>query len=60
MRIVKLYAEGCGPCKVLDKMLKDNNISYENISWKLAYCVSFDLSSSVSSGQSTKELMKLY
>lgn len=31
MRIVKLYAEGCGPCKVLDKMLKDNNISYENI-----------------------------
>lgn len=31
MKIVKLYAEGCGPCKVIDKMLKDNNITYESI-----------------------------
>lgn len=31
MEIVKLYSEGCGPCKVLDKMLKDNNVEYESI-----------------------------
>ena len=31
MKIVKLYAEGCGPCKVLDKMLIENNVEYTSI-----------------------------
>lgn len=31
-KLIKLYASWCGPCKVLDKMLKEHsNIKYENV-----------------------------
>lgn len=31
MQIIKVYAEGCGPCKVLDKMLQESNIEYKSV-----------------------------
>lgn len=31
MHIVKVYAEWCGPCKVLDKMLQESNIEYKSV-----------------------------
>ena len=31
IKIVKLYADWCAPCKVLHKMMSDNNIEFENI-----------------------------
>lgn len=31
MKLIKLYADWCGPCKVLEKMLKDCSIKYENV-----------------------------
>lgn len=30
-KVVKLYADWCGPCKVLEKMLKDHNIEHESV-----------------------------
>ena len=30
-KVIKLYADWCGPCKVLENMLKECNIKYENI-----------------------------
>lgn len=30
IKLIKLYADWCGPCKVLEKMLKDHNIEHEN------------------------------
>lgn len=31
MRLFKIGANWCGPCRALDKLLKDNNIKYEHI-----------------------------
>lgn len=31
MRLFKIGANWCGPCKALDKLLEDNNIKYEHI-----------------------------
>lgn len=31
IKIVKLYADWCAPCKILHKMMSDNNIEFENI-----------------------------
>lgn len=31
MKLIKLYADWCGPCKVLKKMLKDHNIEHESV-----------------------------
>ena len=31
MHVVKVYAEWCGPCKVLDKMLQESNIEYKSV-----------------------------
>lgn len=31
IKIVKLYADWCAPCKILHKMMNDNNIEFENI-----------------------------
>lgn len=31
MKLLKIYSEGCGPCKVLEKNLKEADIQYENI-----------------------------
>ena len=31
MKFYKFYADWCGPCRALDKLLKDNNIKYEHI-----------------------------
>ena len=31
IKIVKLYADWCAPCKILHKMMNDNNIKFENI-----------------------------
>ena len=31
MKLIKLYADWCGPCKVLEKMLKDHNIEHESV-----------------------------
>lgn len=30
-KLIKLYADWCGPCKVLGNMLKDSNIEHENV-----------------------------
>ena len=30
-KIIKIYAEWCGPCKQLSKMLEENNIQHESI-----------------------------
>lgn len=31
MKLIKLYADWCGPCKVLEKMLKDHDIKHESV-----------------------------
>ena len=31
MRLFKIGANWCGPCRALDKLLEDNNIKYEHI-----------------------------
>lgn len=31
MQVVKVYAEWCGPCKVLDNMLQESNIEYKSV-----------------------------
>lgn len=31
MKLIKVYAEWCGPCRVLEKMLTDNNVDYTSI-----------------------------
>lgn len=31
MKIVKLYADWCGPCRVLGGMLVENNIEHESV-----------------------------
>lgn len=31
MKIVKLYADWCGPCRVLEKTMQDLDIKHENI-----------------------------
>lgn len=30
-KVIKLYADWCGPCKVLENMLKECNIKHENV-----------------------------
>lgn len=30
-KLIKLYADWCGPCKVLGNMLKDHNIEHESV-----------------------------
>ena len=30
-KLIKLYADWCNPCKVLETMLKDNNIEHESV-----------------------------
>ena len=30
-KLIKLYADWCGPCKVLGNMLKDSNIEHESV-----------------------------
>lgn len=30
-KLIKLYADWCNPCKVLETMLKDNNIERESV-----------------------------
>ena len=30
-KVIKLYADWCGPCKVLENMLRECNIKYENV-----------------------------
>lgn len=30
-KIIKVYAEWCGPCKQLSRMLEENNIKHESI-----------------------------
>jgi thiol-disulfide isomerase/thioredoxin len=30
-RVIQLYANWCGLCKVLENMLKDSNIEHENV-----------------------------
>lgn len=30
-KLIKLYADWCGPCKVLEKMLQESNIEHENV-----------------------------
>ena len=31
VKLIKLYADWCNPCKVLETMLKDNNIEHESV-----------------------------
>ena len=31
MKLIKVYAEWCGPCRVLEKILTDNNVDHINI-----------------------------
>lgn len=31
MRLIKLYSNSCGPCKVLENNLKQANIEHENV-----------------------------
>ena len=31
MRLFKIGANWCGPCRAVDKLLEDNNIKYEHI-----------------------------
>lgn len=31
MKVIKLYTPWCGPCKVLENMLIDNNIEHESV-----------------------------
>lgn len=31
MKIIKLYSNSCGPCKVLENNLKQANIEHENV-----------------------------
>lgn len=31
MKIVKLYADWWGPCRTLEKILKNKNVKYENV-----------------------------
>ena len=31
MKLVKVYSETCGPCKVLERNLQDANIEHKNI-----------------------------
>lgn len=30
-KLIKLYADWCGPCKVLEKMLVESNVEHENV-----------------------------
>ena len=30
-KIIKIYADWCGPCKVLEKMLVENNVEHESV-----------------------------
>ena len=30
-KIIKIYANWCGPCKQLSKMLEENNITHESV-----------------------------
>ena len=30
-KVVKLYADWCGPCKVLERMMRDLDIKHENV-----------------------------
>lgn len=30
-KIIKIYADWCGPCKQLSKMLEENNIQHESV-----------------------------
>lgn len=30
-KLIKLYADWCNPCNVLENMLKDNNIEHESV-----------------------------
>lgn len=31
MKLIKLYADWCGPCKVLERMMRDLDIKHENV-----------------------------
>ena len=30
-KIIKIYADWCGPCKVLEKMLVESNVEHESV-----------------------------
>lgn len=30
-KIIKMYADWCGPCKVLEKMLVESNVEHESV-----------------------------
>ena len=30
-KLIKLYADWCGPCKVLEKMLVESNVEHESV-----------------------------
>ena len=31
MKLIKIYSKTCGPCKVLEKNLKESGVKYDNI-----------------------------
>ena len=31
MKVIKIYADWCGPCKELEKLLKECNIEHESV-----------------------------
>lgn len=31
VKLIKLYADWCGPCKVLEKMLVESNVEHESV-----------------------------
>lgn len=31
MKLIKIYSKTCGPCKVLEKNLKESGVKYDNV-----------------------------
>lgn len=31
MKLIKIYSKTCGPCKVLEKNLKESRVKYDNV-----------------------------